>query len=39
MLVGWSKSKKAEQEAREDKSRQKTLERELEWMRQGQKVM
>ena len=27
-----------EQEAREDKSKQKTLERELEWMRQGQKA-
>ena len=32
------KAKKLEQEAREDKSRQKTLERELEWMRQGQKA-
>ncbi|MEM6758570.1 MAG: energy-dependent translational throttle protein EttA [Pseudomonadota bacterium] len=29
------KAKRLEQEAREDKSRQKTLERELEWMRQG----
>ena len=36
-MVG-TKSKKAAQEAREDKSRQKTLERELEWMRQGQKA-
>ena len=32
------KSKRLEQEAREDKTRQKTLERELEWMRQGQKA-
>jgi ATP-binding cassette ChvD family protein len=32
------KSKRLAQEAREDKSRQKTLERELEWMRQGQKA-
>ncbi|MDU8927474.1 energy-dependent translational throttle protein EttA [Alisedimentitalea sp. MJ-SS2] len=32
------KSKRLEQEAREDKSKQKTLERELEWMRQGQKA-
>ena len=32
------KAKRLEQEAREDKSRQKTLERELEWMRQGQKA-
>ena len=30
------KAKRLAQEAREDKSRQKTLERELEWMRQGQ---
>ncbi len=29
------KAKRLEQEAREDKSRQKTLERELEWIRQG----
>ncbi|MBZ0123939.1 MAG: energy-dependent translational throttle protein EttA [Roseovarius sp.] len=29
------KAKRLAQEAREDKSRQKTLERELEWMRQG----
>ena len=29
------KAKRLEQEAREDKSKQKTLERELEWMRQG----
>ncbi|MCB1340343.1 MAG: ATP-binding cassette domain-containing protein, partial [Pseudooceanicola sp.] len=29
------KAKRLEQEAREDKSRAKTLERELEWMRQG----
>ncbi|MDF0603511.1 energy-dependent translational throttle protein EttA [Psychromarinibacter sp. C21-152] len=29
------KAKRLEQEAREDKSRQKTLERELEWMRQS----
>ncbi len=32
------KAKRLGQEAREDKSRQKTLERELEWMRQGQKA-
>ena len=32
------KAKRLEQEAREDKSRQKTLERELEWIRQGQKA-
>ncbi|MBB97877.1 MAG: energy-dependent translational throttle protein EttA [Rhodobacteraceae bacterium] len=32
------KAKRLEQEAREDKSRQKTLERELDWMRQGQKA-
>jgi len=32
------KAKRLEQEAREDKTRQKTLERELEWMRQGQKA-
>ncbi|MQY43702.1 energy-dependent translational throttle protein EttA [Epibacterium sp. SM1969] len=32
------KSKRLAQEAREDKSKQKTLERELEWMRQGQKA-
>ncbi|MEP5195247.1 MAG: energy-dependent translational throttle protein EttA [Roseobacter sp.] len=32
------KSKRLSQEAREDKSRQKTLERELEWMRQGAKA-
>ena len=32
------KAKRLEQEAREDSSRQKTLERELEWMRQGQKA-
>ncbi|MHA7851971.1 energy-dependent translational throttle protein EttA [Roseovarius sp.] len=32
------KAKRLEQESREDKSRQKTLERELEWMRQGQKA-
>ena len=32
------KAKRLEQEAREDKSRQKALERELEWMRQGQKA-
>ncbi|MBT8154715.1 energy-dependent translational throttle protein EttA [Epibacterium ulvae] len=32
------KSKRLSQEAREDKSKQKTLERELEWMRQGQKA-
>ncbi|TDL86369.1 energy-dependent translational throttle protein EttA [Meridianimarinicoccus aquatilis] len=32
------KAKRLSHEAREDKSRQKTLERELEWMRQGQKA-
>ncbi|WP_425051700.1 energy-dependent translational throttle protein EttA [Psychromarinibacter sp. S121] len=32
------KAKRLEQESREDKSKQKTLERELEWMRQGQKA-
>ncbi len=32
------KAKRLEQEAREDKSKQNTLERELEWMRQGQKA-
>ncbi len=32
------KAKRLEQESREDKSRQKTLERELEWMRQGAKA-
>ncbi len=32
------KAKRLSQEAREDKSRQKTLERELDWMRQGQKA-
>ncbi len=32
------KAKRLAQEAREDKSRQKTLERELEWMRQSQKA-
>ena len=32
------KAKRLEQEAREDKSRQKTLERELEWIRQGTKA-
>ena len=32
------KAKRLGQEAREDKSRQKTLERELEWMRQGAKA-
>ena len=32
------KSKRLAQEAREDKSKQKILERELEWMRQGQKA-
>ncbi|MEV8466033.1 energy-dependent translational throttle protein EttA [Fluviibacterium sp. DFM31] len=32
------KAKRLSQEAREDKSRQKTLERELEWMRQGTKA-
>ena len=32
------KARRLSQEAREDKSRQKTLERELDWMRQGQKA-
>ncbi|MEO9820003.1 MAG: energy-dependent translational throttle protein EttA [Paracoccaceae bacterium] len=32
------KAKRLQQEAREDKSRQQTLERELEWMRQGAKA-
>ncbi len=32
------KAKRLQQEAREDKSRQKTLERELEWMRQSPKA-
>jgi ATP-binding cassette ChvD family protein len=32
------KAKRLAQESREDKTRQKTLERELEWMRQGQKA-
>jgi ATP-binding cassette ChvD family protein len=32
------KAKRLQQEAREDKAKQKTLERELEWMRQGQKA-
>ena len=32
------KAKRLEQEAREDKSRQKTLERELEWIRAGAKA-
>ena len=32
------KAKRLTQEAREDKSKQKTLERELEWMRQGAKA-
>ncbi len=32
------KAKRLAHEAKEDKSRQKTLERELEWMRQGQKA-
>ncbi|MEM6306143.1 MAG: energy-dependent translational throttle protein EttA [Pseudomonadota bacterium] len=32
------KAKRLEQEAREDKSKQKTLQRELEWMRQGAKA-
>ena len=32
------KAKRLEQETREDKTLQKTLERELEWMRQGQKA-
>ena len=32
------KAKRLEQEAREDKSKQQTLQRELEWMRQGAKA-
>ena len=32
------KAKRLEQEAREDKTKQKTLERELDWMRQGAKA-
>ncbi|MFO7758868.1 MAG: energy-dependent translational throttle protein EttA [Roseovarius sp.] len=32
------KAKRLSQESREDKSKQKTLQRELEWMRQGQKA-
>jgi len=32
------KAKRLSQEAREDQSKQKTLERELDWMRQGQKA-
>ena len=32
------KAKRLEQEAREDKSKQQTLQRELDWMRQGQKA-
>ena len=32
------KAKRLEQEAREDKAKQKTLARELEWIRQGQKA-
>jgi ATP-binding cassette ChvD family protein len=32
------KAKRLEQEARDDKSRQKTLERELDWIRQGAKA-
>ena len=32
------KAQRLSQEAKEDKSKQKTLERELEWMRQGQKA-
>ncbi len=32
------KAKRLSQESREDKSKQNTLERELEWMRQGQKA-
>ena len=32
------KAKRLQQEAREDKSRQKTLERELDWIRQGAKA-
>ena len=31
------KAKRLEQEAREDKSKQKTLQRELEWMQSGPK--
>ena len=39
-LFRWveQKAKRLAQEAREDKSKQKTLERELEWMRQGAKA-
>jgi len=33
-----AKAKRLSQESREDKSRQKTLERELDWMRQGAKA-
>ena len=33
-----AKAKRLQQEAKEDKSRHKTLERELAWMRQGQKA-
>ena len=33
-----AKAKRMEQEAKDDKSKQKTLERELAWMRQGQKA-
>ena len=33
-----AKAKRLEKEAREDKSKQRTLERELEWMRQGAKA-
>ncbi|SHG93545.1 ATP-binding cassette protein, ChvD family [Cognatiyoonia sediminum] len=33
-----AKAKRLEQEAKEDKSKQRTLERELEWMRQGAKA-
>lgn len=33
-----AKAKRLSQESRDDKSRQKTLERELEWMRQGAKA-
>ncbi len=37
--AGWKqKAKRLEQEANDDKSKQKTLERELEWMRQGAKA-
>jgi ATP-binding cassette ChvD family protein len=32
------KAKRLEREAKEDKSKQKTLQRELDWMRQGQKA-